>query len=233
MNYVRVTEYKIGRTVSPSGKDKYFGIGFGLSFDTRDLLEYSTKGYYLNTNYTRYGYINDEINYGKFNIESQSYLQFSFSDKYYISVASRLFTSLSVGNIIPYYNHVYLGYGDDYVRGWLKKGFEGNDKLTLYNEIRIPLLTPRYINAKELPIVKFVPYINKFDLKYGLYLTLLYDIGAVWNNYDRLSGVGFMSGTGLGLNAVLPFGYVARLDWAFPITKPSVGQVVFTLNAKF
>lgn len=232
-NYVRVSQYNTGRTVSPTGKDKYLGFGFGMSFDSRNLLEYSTMGYYLNTGYTRYGYIDNDINYGQFSIESKSFVPLKFSQEFFITLSSRVYTSLSIGAIIPYYNHVYLGYGDEYVRGWAHKAYEGNNKFTLYNEIRIPILTPRYINAGKLPIIQSIPYLNNFELKHGLYATLLYDIGSVWDNDQKLRNIRFMSGAGIGLNAVLPFGYVCRLEWAFPFTRPSVGQLVLTLNAKF
>jgi outer membrane protein assembly factor BamA len=232
-NYVRVTQYNVGRTISPNGKDKYLGLGFGISFDSRNLLEYSTMGHYLNLGFLRYGYIDNDINYGQFAFESQNFIPLNLSKEFFISIASRVYTSLSVGTMVPDYNHVYLGYGDDYVRGWLKRAFEGNDKLTFYNEIRIPVLTPRYTNANKLPILKSLPYVNNYNLKYGLYFTVLYDLGSVWNNNQRLNNVKFISGAGIGLNAVLPFGYVARLEWAFPIIHHPVGQVVFTLNSKF
>ncbi|MFI5145047.1 MAG: POTRA domain-containing protein [Ignavibacteria bacterium] len=232
-NYLRVTQYAINRTISPTGKDKYAGIGFGINLDQRNIIEYSTRGYYLRTSYTRYGFIDKDINYGIYNFEGQSYIPFVFSKNFFITLASRIFTSLSAGNNIPYYNHVYLGYGDDYVRGWLKKAYEGEDKLTFYNEIRIPILNPRYINSGKLPVIKNMPFISDMELRHGLYGTIIFDAGSIWNKYQKFSKVRFMSGAGIGLNAVLPFGYVCRLEWSFPLTKPSVGQVVATLNAKF
>lgn len=232
-NYLRVTQYAPNRTISPAGKDKYLGIGFGINLDQRNIIEYSTRGYYIRTCYTRFGFIDKDINYGQYSFESQSFLPIVFSKKFFITLASRIFTSLSIGNTIPYYNHVYLGYGDDYVRGWLKKAYEGDDKLTFYNELRIPIFTPRYVNSSKLPVIKNMPFISNLELRHGLYATLIYDVGSIWNNYERFDKVHFINGAGIGLNAVLPFGYVCRLEWTFPLTKPSVGQVVVTLNAKF
>ena len=232
-NYLRVTQYAKDRTISPTGKDKYAGVGVGINIDGRNLIEYTTRGYYIRTDYTRFAYFDNPINYGLYTFEGQSFLPIIFSKEFFITVASRVYTSLSIGTTIPYYNHVYLGYGDEYIRGWLRSGFEGDDKLTLYNEIRIPLLTPRYINSGKLPVVKNLPFVNNLELRHGLYATIIYDIGNVWNNNDKFNKVHFMSGAGVGLNAVLPFGYVCRLEWTFPIVKPSVGQIVVTLNSKF
>ena len=230
-NYIRVTQPGQGRTESPSGKDNYFSIGPGINFDSRNLLDYTTKGYYFNAELIRYGYAEKELNYGKFNLESRSFIPISFTKTYFVTIASRIYTSLSIGSTIPYYNDVYLGYWDDYVRGWLGRSYEGNQYFTFYNELRIPILLPEFINSGKLPIVKNT-FLNNIELKYGLFFTVFYDLGSVWNNYERLSNKSFMSGTGIGLNAVLPFGFIGRLEWGIPIAKPLRGQIVVTLNAR-
>jgi outer membrane protein assembly factor BamA len=232
-DYIRVSSYAPGRTVSPTGKDKYLTFGIGVFYDSRDVNEFATKGHYFRTHFQRYGLIDGDINFGNFTLESQNFLPVYFTEDYYITIASKLFTSLAVGAFIPVYHHKFLGYSPGNVRGWNGIVFEGEDQLTLLNEIRIPLLTPRYINAQELPIVEGLPVVKKFSLKYGLYFTLFYDVGAVWYKDERIQDVRFVSGTGIGINIILPFGYVARCDWGFRITKPVVGQVELGIHAKF
>lgn len=232
-DYLRVSQYARGRTVSPSGKDKYFTLGIGFHLDTRDIYEFATKGYYVRTSYSRYGYFDKSINFGRFNFESQSYIPFYISKSYYISLASRLYTSQAIGVIIPLYNHQYLGYGDNYVRGWKGYAYEGEDILTSYNELRIPIYQPRYIKADLLPMIKDLPIIKKLELKHGLYFAVFYDIGSVWNKNDNLKNVRFRSGAGIGLDFILPFGYVIRTDWGFRIDDPVVGELGLSLNAKF
>lgn len=232
-NHLRVTKYQPGRTLSEDGVDRYLSIGAGISFDSRDIVEYATKGDYLKTSYHRFGFIDKEIDFGRFTLENQSFIPIHFSKKYYVTAASKLFTSVAMGAIIPVYNHEYLGYSEDFVRGWKGKAFEGENVLTLYNELRIPILRPRYIKARDMVIVKDIPIIKNLDLRHGLYLTLIYDVGTVWYKNENIFNKRFLAGTGIGLNFIAPFGYVLRADWTFRLTKPIVGQIGLSLNAKF
>lgn len=232
-NYLRVSVYRPGRTISTDGSDNYLSLGAGIAYDTRDLYEYATKGIYFRTGYLRSGFIDKEIDFGRFSLENQSFIPVYFKKDYYITVASKLYTNIGIGAIIPVYDHQFLGYGSNYVRGWTKYTFEGDDVLAVYNEIRIPIIKPRYIKAVELPIVRSIPIIKNLDIRHGLYFTLIYDIGAVWYKDQNIFKQKFISGAGMGINIIAPFGYVLRADWVFRLAKPVVGQIGFSLNAKF
>lgn len=232
-NFLRVNEYKPGRTVSPTGVDKYLAIGGGFSYDTKNLHDYTTMGHYLSSYYHRYGFLDEQINFGRFTFQSENFIPFYITDNYFMTFASRLYTSLAVGAVIPSYHHKTLGYSDDYVRGWKGLAYEGDDVFTLYNELRIPIVKPRYIMANKLPLLKSLPVIKDLPLKYGLYFTLIYDIGTTWFKNDRLADKRFLSGAGVGLNLIAPFGYVFRIDWVFRMAKPSVGEINLSANAKF
>lgn len=232
-NYLKVSQYDSGRTLSPTGVDKFLTLGAGVSYDSRDILEFATKGFYLRTNYLRYGLLDKYTNFGRFNFETQSFIPIYLKKDYYVTAASRIFTTLAAGPGIPLYQHTFLGYSDDYVRGWKGLAFEGEDKFVMYNEIRIPLIKPRYLGAKKIAVIRDLPFIGKMNLKYGLYFTLLYDIGTVWNRGDNIFNKRFLSGTGIGLNTILPFGYVLRTEWNFRLGKPIVGQLGLSLSAKF
>jgi outer membrane protein insertion porin family len=232
-NYLRVTKFQPGRTLSADGIDRYLTVGAGISFDSRDLIEYPTKGDYLRTYYHRYGFIDKEINFGRYVIENQSFIPLDVTKTYYLTLASRIFTSLAVGAIIPVYNHEYLGYSEDYVRGWKRQAFEGDNVFTVYNELRIPILKPRYIKAKKLMIVKDLPIIKNLDLRHGVYFTMIYDIGTVWYKDENIYNKRFMSGAGIGVDIIAPFGYIFRTNWVFRFDRPVVGQLVFSIGAKF
>lgn len=232
-NFLRVNEYKPGRTVSPTGVDKYLTIGGGIRYDTKNLHDYTTKGYYISSYYQRHGFLDEQINFGRFTFEGESFIPVNITGSYFLTVASRLYTSLAVGAVIPSYHHKTLGYSDDYVRGWKGLAYEGDDVFTLYNELRIPIVKQRYIMANKLPLLKSLPIIKDLPLKYGLYFTLIYDIGTTWFKNDRLADKRFLSGAGVGLNLIAPFGYVFRLDWVFRMAKPSVGEINLRANAKF
>lgn len=232
-NYLKVTEYAEGRTLSKDGIDRFLILGGGISYDTRDIYEYATKGLLFKTFYERYGFIDEEINFGRFTVENQIFIPVNFTKHYYITVASKLYTSLAIGPVIPVYNHEYLGYSEDYVRGWKGKAYEGDDVFTVYNEIRIPVVKPRYIKGRDMMIVKDLPIIKNLDLRHGLYFTIIYDIGTVWYKNESILNKRFYSGAGIGLNFIAPFGYVLRADWVFRLDKPVVGQLGLSLSAKF
>ena len=232
-HHLRVTEYAPGRNLSNNGVDRYLAVGGGIFYDTRDIYEYATKGVYFRTNYFRFGFIDKEINFGRYTLENQSFIPVNFTKNYYITAASRLNTSFAMGAIIPFYNHEYLGYSDDYVRGWKGQAFEGENVFTIYNEIRIPILKPRYVSGKDMMIVKDLPIIKNLDLRHGLYATLIYDIGTVWYKHENIFNKRFISGAGIGLNFIAPFGYVLRTDWVFRLGKPVVGQIGLSISAKF
>ncbi len=231
-NHLRVSKYAPGRTLSENGLDRYMVIGGGISYDSRDIYEYATKGFYFRTLYERYGFFDKEINFGRYILENQSFIPITIKKDYYITLASKFYTSLAMGANIPYYNHEYLGYSEDYVRGWKGKAYEGDDVLTLYNEVRIPIIKPRYVRGKDMMIVKNLPIIKNLDIRHGLYFTIIYDIGTVWYKEESLFKKRFLSGAGIGLNFIAPFGYVVRADWVFRFGTPTVGQLGFSLSAK-
>lgn len=232
--FLRVTQDSIGRTISPDGVDKYLLVGFGLNYDTRDSREYALSGYAVHFNYEHFGLLDDNpVNFGRITLEQRGYLPLEVTDGYSITLASRVYTSVAIGPEIPIYNHKFLGYGDEYVRGWAWYGFEGENALTWYNEIRIPILQPNSIKGENIPIVKSLPYLKKFSYKYGLYLTAFYDAGGVWNGNEHLSDVPFMHGAGLGINAILPFGMVGKLEYAYRFAHPTIGQFIIGLGSKF
>ncbi len=232
-SFLRVSQYADNRTLSPTGVDKYVLMGLGLNYDSRDSRDYSVDGYMVHVNYEHYGLLSRTVDFGRFNLETRNYLPVNLTDSYAITFATRLFTSVAVGSLIPFYNHMYLGYGNDFVRGWARYGFEGDNDLTLYNEVRVPIIQPNQIKGDQIPIIRSLPYIHKFAYRYGMYFTMFYDIGTVWNEDDRFKSVHFLNGTGIGLNAILPFGMVGKVEWAFRLGKPVVGQIIFGLGAKF
>ncbi len=232
--FLRVSQDSIGRTISPDGVDKYMLGGFGLNYDTRNTREYSTGGYLVHFDYEHFGLLDDNpVNFGRFTLEQRGYIPIDISASYSIVFASRLFTSMAIGPQIPIYNHEFLGYGNEFIRGWASYGFEGENAITSYNEVRLPVIQTASLRGEDIPIIKSLPYLKKFTYRYGLFFTVFYDIGTVWNGNEHFRSVQFLNGTGIGLNAILPFGMIGKVEYAFKLERPVVGQVIFGLGAKF
>lgn len=232
--YLRVTQDSIGRTISPEGVDKYMLAGFGLNYDTRNTREYSTGGYQVHFDYEHFGLLDDNpVNFGRLTLEQRVFLPVDISSDYSIVFASRLFTSMAIGPQIPIYNHEFLGYGNDFIRGWASYGFEGENEITSYNEVRLPVIQPASLRGEDIPVIKSLPYLKKFTYRYGLFFTVFYDIGTVWNGNEHFRSVQFLNGTGIGLNAILPFGMIGKVEYGFKLERPIIGQIIFGLGAKF
>ena len=232
-NYLSVSEYRPGRTVSAEGRDKWISAGIGVKLDSRNYNDFTTEGIYVNLLYKHQGFITDGINFGRINSEMRSFIPLYINKDYFLTLGSRFNISFVPGFQIPAYQREYLGYGDNYIRGWKKFAYEGDNVLTFYNELRIPLILPSYLKGKDLPVIKDIPVANDFVYRYGLYATLIYDTGTIWFRNESLSGKRFYSGAGMGLNFLLPFNYILRLDWVFRLAKPVVGQINFSIGAKF
>jgi outer membrane protein assembly factor BamA len=228
-----VSELGAGRTQSPDGTDKYMILGAGLNYDSRNSREYTTKGYFINVNYKHYGFLKETDNFGRFNVDVHSFTPINLKKDYAVTIATRLFSSIAEGSSIPYYNHMIMGYGADYVRGWYRFGFEGDNEFTLDNEIRIPIIQPDYLKNNNLPVIKKIKYLKDYTYRYGLYFKLFYDIGTIWNQYDDYRRIRVLNGTGLGFDALLPFGVTARAEYGLRLGEPTVGQVILGLGVKF
>ena len=229
-NFLNTSQYEEGRTVSPDGKDSYLTLSFNGRYDTRNSYEYSLAGSYYFLEYSKFGF-GQLIDFNKVNFEARKFIPVKLGDDYAITLASRFFGTVSFGSTIPSYLKEFLGY-DNIVRGYKNIVFEGENRGGLYNEIRIPIVTPFFVKGKSVPIAKRISALKDLNYKLGLYATLFFDVGGVWNKTDNFFDTPFKNGFGAGLNFILPFGAVGRTDFAFRKEgKRFVPQVIFDLNA--
>lgn len=220
------------RTLSESGTDEYFSLGYNIDYDTRDFYEYSLSGASITANYVKYGF-GETINYNSVSLDIRKFIPIKLGKNYLISFGTRVNTSVFWGGNIADYHHQQLGYGRS-IRGWNDYALEGENSLLYSNELRIPIVQPFYIPGKDLPITSRIPVLKDFSYKFGLYGTIFFDAGGVWNKHDKFFNTKFYNGYGAGLNFILPFGFVGRADWAFRHQNNFYkGQLILSLNASF
>lgn len=213
-NRTVVNEYMPGRSLSPTGVDDYPSASLNTHLDSRDLFSYPSNGAYGDLNITQYGFSNDYINFNRVSLDFRKYIPIIPTDGYTIIFASRILNSISWGGNIPPYLKEKFGSGNG-IRGWNSKVFEGDNLLGLFAEFRFPIIKPAFIEGKDLPIIKKISILRKISYKYGLYVTLFYDAGGVWDKENNFLKTQFRSGYGIGLNAILPFNAIGRMDVAF------------------
>jgi len=231
-NFSRVSNYDVGRTVSPDGIDRYMLTGIGLNYDSRDNREYTTVGFQLHLDYQHFGLINSVVDFGRLNFSQNTFLSPKIKEDYSVILSTKLNTSIAFGPYIPLYNHKFIGYGGDIIRGWYWFGFEGDNSLVINNEIKIPIISPDFLEGNQIPVIKKIKYLKNYSYKYGLYLTMFYDVETVWNKGDGFENMKFLNGTGLGLNVILPFGVITKVEWGVRLGTPTVGQIIFSFGGR-
>lgn len=231
-NLIDSYPYEPGRTVSTDGVDNFMTFSFSGQFDTRNSYEYTTAGSYYFLEYIKFGF-GKLFDFNKVTYDVRKFIPIKLGEKYAITFASRSIGTIAFGGTIPYYLDEYYGY-NKIIRGYKKIVSEGNSQFGLFNEFRIPIINPLYIEGKSIPVVQSISSLKKMNYKFGMYGTLFFDIGAVWYKTDNFFNSRFINGFGAGLNFILPFGFVGRTDFAFRTEgKQFIPQVIFDLDAAF
>jgi len=214
-----VTQYRTGRTVSPTGRDQNLYGGLEYVFDSRDLREYATRGGYYSVSATKYGFGESAVDFARFSIDLRRYVPL-LPD---LSLATRMYVSCITGGLIPSYARTYVGYGDQRVRGWYTTVFEGENMGGGTVELRYAVLHARTIDVSSLPIPDEFAY-----WRFGINLALFADVGKAWFRGDRLTFATLASGYGGGLHLLLPYSYVGRIEYAW--NEYFRGQIILDLR---
>lgn len=232
-NLFHAEQFIEGRTLTPDGQDTYLSVRASSNLDSRDLFSYPSNGALGNIQLIKYGFGN-HINFNRFSLEARKYVPIIPFDDYTIIFASKVVNSISWGGNVPPYLKEQFGYGET-IRGWGATVFEGDNKLGFSAEFRFPIIKPNYLKGTDIPIVKKISMLSKLSYKYGLYFTTFYDVGGVWDKNENFYNTQFRSGYGVGLNAILPFNLVGRMDLCF--SKRETGkyyvELDFGLSASF
>lgn len=232
-NYIKLSEFKEGRTASQSGSDNYLMLNQNYTYDSRDLYSYTLSGYYFSFDYYKYGLFNNDIDFNRIKIDSRKFIPIKISEDYSITFANRLYSVVSFGGLIPNYLNEYFGYRE-IIRGWDNRIMEGENAAAFFAEVRFPVIKPFFIEGKTIPVLKNISLISRFSYKFGLYATVFFDVGGVWDKNNNVFKTRFRNGYGAGLNFILPFNFVGRADVGFRNQNGLYyTQVIFGLDASF
>lgn len=184
-----------GKTISSKNRDRFILLGGEVKFDTRDLHENPSHGWYNS--------LSMEIDQGfdpvfsliKTKMDLRRYQPIFFLGHV---LALNLKTVLQFGSV-PAYKHQYAG-GIYTIRGWNYASFTGNNLLAASIEYRIPILSYKERN---------LAFIKNFN--YGLSGVLFADAGSVWGGSDTA----FRTGEGFGLAILVPLINSLQLDYAY------------------
>ena len=163
------------------------------------------RGNYVSGYFTRFGFGTSDVNFNRFGLDVRKYFSLPLS----LTLAVRLNATLMTGKEIPTYAHVFLGYGDR-IRGYFTTVFEGEHLACSTVELRYPILPAQVFRLKN----SMLP--DEFSVwRFGISLILFADAGTTWYRGQRVSPESIMSGYGGGVDFLLPYGSVVRLDYAW------------------
>ncbi len=203
--YVHVSSYREGRTVSTEGRDQYLYAEMGYRYDSRDLGEYASRGLSIGLGITKNGFGESSVNWARYSADLRGYLPLGGN----FTLAGRIFGTIVSGGSVPTYGHAYFGYGER-LRGHFRTTYEGENQLHPTVELRYGLLPARTIQAP------WVPLPQEFTVwRFGIALAGFADAGTVWDRGETLSVNSFHSGYGAGIHFLLPYGFVVRTEYAW------------------
>ncbi len=214
--FVQVSDYLPGRTISTSGIDRYPVVSAGYSYDTRDLGEYPGKGAYLGASVTKFGVPSKELDYARYDFDGQAYLPLPGS----FVLAARIYADIASAGPVPPYNHVYFGYGNR-IRGHFKEIYEGDQLVGSTIELHEPIISPRYFTVDGLP--------TQFGVwRFGVVAALFADAGTVWFRPAPFAVNRMLKGYGVGLHFLLPYSFILRTEYALNETRQ--GQFILDVG---
>jgi len=215
---VSVSQYREGRTISSDGTDRFIYSTVNYTYDSRDLAEYPSRGFFVGLGITKNGFGESEVNFTRYSADLRSFLPLPFG----FTFAARAQGSVVSGGAVPTYSRAYFGYGER-IRGYFKTVFEGEDILGSTVELRYPLFGPNTYRIQSLPLPpEFTVW------RFGISLAVFADAGTTWYRGETLTFNSFHSGYGGGVHFLLPYGYVVRVEYAWNDYR--AGQIIFDLR---
>lgn len=220
--YVETPKFIRGVNASDSRVDRYPSIGFGYSYDTRDLIQFPKEGIYGAAYLELKGLGINDINYQVFGFDFREYRNI-FAD---LTAKWRFASRFTSGKLIPYYDYSFIGFNDR-IRGNYNLEQEGNNSYIGSVEFFYPIIKDVNVSFDFIPIL---PH-ELLSYRIALYLQLFGDAGTTNFSGKPVSLKDFRSGYGIGLSLlVLPYN-ILRFELAFDEYQNS--QFIFGLGLSF
>jgi outer membrane protein assembly factor BamA len=218
---VEVSSYRVNRTVSTDGIDRYFYLTVNYQYDSRDLAEYPMRGAFAAFYITKFGLGTSEVDFARYGTDLRKYVPLSSV----FTLAGRFGGSMVSGGVVPTYARTYFGHSER-IRGYFYDVYEGENIATTSLELRFALLPPRVFQLSGTPIP------DEFTIwRFGIGLALFADAGATWFRGEKVFPESFICGYGGGMHFLLPYGIVARIEYA--INNNRRGEFIIDFRTAF
>ena len=106
------------------------------------------------------------------------------------------------------------------MRGYNQRDFTGEDIVGGSAEVRVPIISPRFITFNFLNIYQFN------TARFGVYAAFFSDVGKIWFRANEFEEVPWLASTGIGLHFLLPYSFILRTE----VSVNAIGQVRVMAN---
>jgi outer membrane protein assembly factor BamA len=206
----------LGRTVSPNGTDRFVELGLDYTYDDRNIREYPTDGWYVDVAALNDG-LGRESTVKNFRLATDVRTYASITDN--LSLGLRGFGSFVIGGEVPMYHRIFLSSRLG-IRGYNQRSFTGEELMGASAEVRVPVISPRFITLNFLDIHQFN------TMRFGVYAALFADAGKIWFRSDNFNDVPWLASSGIGLHFLLPYSFILRTE----LSVNALGQIRLGAN---
>lgn len=216
---VQIPDITPTKTFSGDGTDNFPVNAVGYSYDTRDFNEYPHYGTFARVTVTTFGFPGNNYNVIRYAGDGRKF--FSLTSN--LVLGGKIFADLAAAGPTPGYNRAYFGYGER-IRGHFTEVIEGENMFGTSAEIRYLILSPIFVRVGFLP--------PEFSVwRFGIAATAFGDAGTAWFRGDPFAVDQFTKGYGVGLNVLLPYSAVVRVEYARNESRG--GELIVDVGAAF
>lgn len=189
---------------------QYFSVAYSFLTDHRDIRPYPMHGYLLHASLRKNGVgLIDDLNALDLSLTGEYYAK--LTNRQSLSFRARAKTALMERNNQPYYNSRAFGFGRDFIRGYELYVIDGIDYAYLKSSWHFRVFD-RVLNLGKLMPIQSM---RQFPVK--VFATINNDFGIA--NNPRFSDQNTFAnrllwGTGVGLNFVLLYDKVIRVEYS-------------------
>jgi outer membrane protein assembly factor BamA len=190
-------------------QQQHWSLVYNVEHDRRDIKPYPLHGWYGSLEFRQNGLLkNDNLNLFRIKGHVEKYLSFTPTFSLETALTGR-FTATK--NSIPYYNNQALGYEKDFVRGFEYYVIDGKDFALSKTSLHIQ------IHNRTYNFAKYVPFKALQKIPFRMYISANNDFGYVNEpTYFATNTLNnrLLWGTGLGLDFIIYYGRVIKLEWS-------------------
>lgn len=203
-------------TLDPDGRDEIPGLGLIVEYDTRNLINYPTKGWYGQLTGTQYGgFLGGASDFFRVEADWRGYKQISGDTHSLAFYSYGTFTFGEMGTEVPIHQDYHIG-GTNSVRGWPLGSRSGKNQWLSTAEYWWNISPPKQWRVWKV----------KWSM--GLQLAAFADVGTAWNNSEEFHS-NWLGGGGLGARLTIAQIGLLRFDLGIGKVHPDF-KVYFQLG---